>query len=49
LAGHEKSSKHRKAKALIIDGQPIRILSESDFKDMVNQLILGRSVGRASL
>jgi DNA polymerase-3 subunit epsilon len=31
LAGHEKSSKHRKAEQLISDGQPIRILAESDF------------------
>ncbi len=31
LAGHEKSSKHRKAEALIAEGQRIRILSESDF------------------
>jgi DNA polymerase-3 subunit epsilon len=32
LAGHSKSSKHRKAEALIEKGQPIRILRESDFK-----------------
>jgi len=31
LAGHEKSSKHRKAEELIAKGQPVRILSESDF------------------
>jgi DNA polymerase-3 subunit epsilon len=35
LAGHEQSSKHRKAEALIADGQPIRILGESDFLRMV--------------
>ena len=31
LAGHEKSSKHRKAEDLIGKGQNIRILGESDF------------------
>jgi DNA polymerase-3 subunit epsilon len=31
LAGHEKSSKHRKAEALIAKGQQIRILGEGDF------------------
>jgi len=34
LAGHEKSSKHRKAERLIEDGSPIRILRESDFKEL---------------
>jgi len=34
LAGHEKSSKHRKAEALIIKGLPLRILKESDFKEL---------------
>jgi DNA polymerase III subunit epsilon len=34
LAGHEKSSKHRKAEGLILSGQPIRILGESDFKEL---------------
>ena len=34
LAGHEKSSKHRKAEALIAKGQPIRILGEADFMIM---------------
>jgi DNA polymerase III subunit epsilon len=32
LAGHEKSSKHRKAEALIADGQGIRILRETVFR-----------------
>jgi DNA polymerase-3 subunit epsilon len=32
LAGHDKSTKHRKAEDLISRGQRIRILSESDFK-----------------
>jgi len=35
LAGHEKSSKHRKAEALMAKGQDIRILRESDFKRLV--------------
>ena len=37
LAGKEKSSKHRKAERLITKGQQIRILRESDFKELVNQ------------
>ncbi len=35
LAGHEKSSKHRKAEGLILKGQQLRILCESDFKVLV--------------
>jgi DNA polymerase III subunit epsilon len=35
LAGHEKSSKHRKAEELIKAGQAIRILAESDFQRIV--------------
>jgi DNA polymerase-3 subunit epsilon len=35
LAGHEKSSKHRKAAELIADGHRIRIIRESDFKWLV--------------
>lgn len=35
LAGHEKSSKHRKAEELIAKGQAIRILRESDFGRLV--------------
>ncbi len=35
LAGHEKSSKHRKAEQLISKGIPILILRETDFKEMV--------------
>lgn len=35
LAGHEKSSKHRKAEELISKGAPIRIIRESDFKELV--------------
>lgn len=36
LAGHEKSSKHRKAEEFIKKGIPIRILKESDFVDLQN-------------
>jgi len=35
LASHEKSSKHRKAEKLIAEGYQIRILRESDFKELV--------------
>ena len=35
LAGHAKSSKHRKAEEFISNGAPIRILKESDFKELV--------------
>ena len=35
LVGHEKSSKHRKAEELIAKGVAIRILKESDFKELV--------------
>lgn len=35
LAGQKKSSKHRKAETLIAKGQPIRILGESAFKQLV--------------
>ncbi len=37
LAGHEKSSKHCKAEALIAEGQKIRIICESDFQHLVEQ------------
>lgn len=36
LAGHEKSLKHRKAEKLMREGQAIRILRESDFKELVS-------------
>jgi len=36
LAGHTKSSKHRKAEQLAVDGQPIRIIGESDFQTIVD-------------
>jgi DNA polymerase-3 subunit epsilon len=38
LAGHEKSTKHRKAENLIAGGQRIRILRESDFTRLVGLL-----------
>jgi len=37
LAGKAKSSKHLKAEQLIAKGQEIRIIKESDFKELVNQ------------
>jgi DNA polymerase-3 subunit epsilon len=36
LAGHEKSSKHRKAEELLKGGQNIRILTENDFLQLLN-------------
>jgi DNA polymerase-3 subunit epsilon len=36
LAGHEKSSKHRKAEEMIAAGQHIRILGESDFRRLID-------------
>ncbi|GAB4576305.1 MAG: hypothetical protein Tsb008_19800 [Rhodothalassiaceae bacterium] len=35
LAGHSKSSKHRKAEELAAKGQPIRIIRETDFRELV--------------
>jgi len=35
LNGHAKSSKHRKAEQLALNGQPIRIIRESDFTALV--------------
>lgn len=35
LAGHEKSSKHRKAEQLMAKGFPIRIIRETDFRELV--------------
>lgn len=35
LAGHEKSTKHRKAEQLVAEGHRIRIIRESDFKTLV--------------
>lgn len=36
LAGHDKSSKHRRAEELLTAGHNIRIIRESDFKKMVS-------------
>lgn len=38
FAGHSKSTKHRKAQKLMAGGQEIRILRESDFKQIVHGL-----------
>ncbi len=35
LAGHEKSSKHRRAEELITQGLPLRIVRETDFRELV--------------
>ncbi len=35
LAGHEKSSKHRKAEELAMQGQSLRILRETDFLSLI--------------
>ena len=35
LAGHEKSSKHRKAEQLVAEGHRLRIIRETDFKALV--------------
>lgn len=35
LVGHDKSSKHRKAEDLVSAGQPLRIIRETDFKELV--------------
>ena len=39
LGGHKKSSKHRKAEELILKGLPIRIINESDFKNLVKRAL----------
>jgi|SRR5919108_1988572 DNA polymerase-3 subunit epsilon len=36
LSGYSKSSKHRKAEKLIEGGQPIKIITEKDFIEMIN-------------
>jgi len=36
IAGHEKSSKHRKAESMIEKGQQIRILRETDFNSLLS-------------
>lgn len=45
LAGHEKSSKHRKAEELIRGGRQIQILSESDFRRFVTNSSNGDGLG----
>jgi|GEM_PF-283051 len=47
LAGHEKSSKHRKAEALIAKGQRIRIIGESDFGRLVGLKNMNVDVGES--
>lgn len=37
LAGHTKSSKHRKAEEYIANGQPIRIVGETEFHEMLKK------------
>lgn len=37
LAGHSKSSKHRKAEEMAAQGMPIRIIRETDFRELVQQ------------
>lgn len=36
LAGYDKSTKHRKAEALIAEGSDVKIISEQDFSDLTN-------------
>lgn len=36
LAGHQKSAKHRKAESLILAGQPLQILGETDFVSILD-------------
>lgn len=38
LAGHDKSTKHRKAEVLALDGRPIRIIRETDFNALVQHI-----------
>lgn len=35
LAGHDKSSKHRKAEGMVAAGHPLRIIRETDFRELV--------------
>ncbi len=35
LAGHDKSSKHRKAEDMVAAGHALRIIRETDFKELV--------------
>jgi DNA polymerase III subunit epsilon len=47
LAGHQKSSKHRKAESLIKKGQSLRIIRESDFKELANLSLKQKDDGNA--
>jgi DNA polymerase-3 subunit epsilon len=40
LAGKERSAKHQKAEMLIAKGQKIRILQESDFRELVQMSLM---------
>lgn len=42
LNGYQKSSKHRKAEALVMKGMEIQILSESDFSELIGVDLRGR-------
>lgn len=42
LAGHTKSTKHRKAESCIEQGQPIRILRETDFQMLLATAKIGK-------
>lgn len=46
LAGHEKSSKHRKAEELIAKGQGIRIIGETDFRHLCGLPVRGTTANR---
>ena len=37
FAGHSKSSKHRKAEEMALEGLPIRIIRETDFKELAKE------------
>jgi DNA polymerase-3 subunit epsilon len=39
LAGHEKSTKHRKAELLLAEGYPIRVICETDFKAIIQSAV----------
>jgi DNA polymerase III subunit epsilon len=39
LAGHEKSTKYRKAELLVAAGYPIRIICETDFKTLIQNAV----------
>jgi len=40
--GEEKTTKRRKAEELVVQGQDIRFLQESDFRALVNDALAGR-------